>query len=117
MTLSIKNIVVVLLVTACASAQILAQNFSGVKSGMSRAQVKSLLGAPEDSTVAVLPKPSFFGPLESLVNFLKPGAHFEEWQYTDGDTIYLIWFGSAEEEPQESWKVITKLSYPKGAVF
>ncbi|GBD98857.1 hypothetical protein BMS3Abin07_00885 [bacterium BMS3Abin07] len=61
---------------------------------MSRVQVKSILGDPEHSTVAVLPQPPFFGPQESLVNFLKPGTSFEEWQYADGETIYLIWFGS-----------------------
>lgn len=112
-----KIIVPLLLVMACVSPQILAQNFSGVKRGMSRVQVKILLGDPEDSTVAVLPQPPFFGPRESLINFLKPGVFFEEWQYTDGKTIYLIWFSSTEEEPRESWKVITKFSYPKGVVF
>ena len=101
----------------CASSQVFAQDFSGVKSGMSRAQVRGILGDPEHSTLAVLPRPPFFGPQESLVNFLKPGASYEEWQYTDGETIYLIWFGSAEGKPQESWTVVTKFSHPKGVVF
>ena len=84
---------------------------------MSRAQVRSIMGDPQHFTVAVLPQPPFFGPQESLVQFLKPSASFEEWQYTDGETIYLIWFGSAEEEPQESWTAVTKFSYPKDVVF
>ncbi|HDL20503.1 MAG TPA: hypothetical protein ENH30_04405 [Nitrospirae bacterium] len=88
-----------------------------MKSGMSREQVRSILRNPDLSTVAVLPKSPFFGPQESLVHFLKPGTSFEEWQYTDGGTIYLVWFCGAKEEPRESWRVVTKFSYPKGVVF
>ena len=113
----LKIIVPLLLILGCATSHNYAQDFSGVKSGMSRAQVKSILGEPERSSVAALPQTPFFGPQESLVNILKPGTSFEEWQYTDRETIYLIWFGSTEEEPEERWTVVTKSSYPKGAVF
>jgi hypothetical protein len=112
-----KIIVPLLLLLSCGSSLILAQDFAGVKSGMSRKQVRNILGDPELATVAVLPQPPFFGPQESLVHFLKPGDAYEEWQYTDGETIYLVWFGGTKEEPQESWRVVTKFSYPKGAVF
>jgi hypothetical protein len=112
-----KIITLFLLVFTCASSQNLAQDFAGVKSGMSREQVRSILGDPGLSTVAVLPRQPFFGPQESLVQFLNPGASYEEWQYTDGETIYLIWFGDTEEGSQETWTVVTKFSYPKGAVF
>jgi hypothetical protein len=112
-----KIIVPLLLLLACASSRIFVQDFAGVKSGMSREQVRSILGEPEHLTRAVLPQSPFFGPQEALVHFLKPGASYEEWQYTDGETIYLIWFGSKQEEPQESWTVVTKFSYPKGVVF
>jgi len=112
-----KIIAPLLLLLACASTQSLAQEFAEVKSGMSREQVRSILGTPVLSTVAVLPQPPFFGPQESLVNFLKPGASFEEWQYTAGDTIYLVWFSGTDEETQENWTVVTKFSHPKGVVF
>jgi hypothetical protein len=117
MKMLFKLIVSMSLVLACASSETFGQDFSEVKSGMSKAQVRSIMGNPEYFTMAVLPRPPFFGPQESLVKFLKPGASFEEWQYTDGETTYLIWFGSTEEEPQENWTVVTKFSYPKGAVF
>jgi len=67
----------------CTSSQILAQNFPAVKSGMSRKEVRSVLGSPELTTVAVLPKSPFFGPQESLATFLKAGASYAEWRYTD----------------------------------
>jgi len=112
-----KIIAPMLLLLACVSSPILAQDFAGVKSGMSREQVRDILGEPRLSTVKVLPKSPFFGPQESLAHFLNSGASFEEWQYTDTETIYLVWFGGAEEEPRESWTVVTKFSYPKGVVF
>ena len=117
MKLPFKIIVPLLSLLACASSPILAQDFAGVKSAMSREQVRSILGDPGLSTVAVLPQPPFFGPQESLTHFLKPGASYEQWQYTDGKTIYLVWFGGTKEESQASWRVVTKFSYPKGAVF
>jgi len=106
-----------LLVLACASSPIFAQDFAGVESGMAREQVRSILGNPELSTVAVLPQSPFFGPQESLSHFLKPGDSYEEWQYTDGEKIYLVWFGGTEEKPQKTWTVVAKFSYPKGVVF
>lgn len=117
MKMLFRLIVSLSLVFVCTSSETFGQNFSEVKSGMSRSQVRSIMGTPEHVTVAVLPLQPFFGPQESLVKFLKPGASFEEWQYTDGETIYLIWFGSTEQEAQENWTVVTKISYPKGAVF
>jgi len=112
-----KFYVPLLLLLACASSPILSKEFAKVKTGMSRDQVRSILGDPKLSTVAVLPLVPFFGPQESLLHFLKPGASYEEWQYTDGETIYLVWFGGTEDEPQERWTVVTKFSYPKGVVF
>lgn len=110
-------IVLMSLVSACASSETPVKSFSEVKSGMSKTQVRNIMGNPELFTVTVLPQQPFFGPQESLVKFLKPGASFEEWQYTDEETIYLIWFSSTKKEPQENWTVVTKFSYSKGAVF
>lgn len=84
---------------------------------MSGAQVKIILGDPERSTMALLSQSPCFGPQESLPHFLKIGASYEEWRYTDDGMIYLVWFGSTEEEPQDTWTVVTKVSYPKGVVF
>ena len=117
MTSALRIIGPLLLLLACASSPILAQDFARVKSGMSREQVRSILGNPELSMVAALPRPPFFGPQESLVQYLKPGTSYEEWQYSDEENIYLVWFGGTVDELQETWTVVSKFSYPKGVVF
>ena len=113
----IMPVFVVSLCLACVSTRTLAQNFSSIQTGMSRQNVKSIMGKPERADVGVVPQPPFFGPQEALLGVLKPGASFEEWQYTDAENIYLIWFGSINDEPQDNWRVVTKFGYPKGAVF
>ncbi|MEK6777098.1 MAG: hypothetical protein AABY87_09480 [bacterium] len=120
MKLPIKIIMPVLIISlclACASSRTLEQSFSSIQDGMSRENVKGIMGKPERSDTGALPKRPFFGPQESLTQFLKPGDPYEEWQYSDRETIYLIWFGSVSHGPQEIWKVITKSSHPRGAVF
>jgi len=119
MKLPLKITALLLLLLICSFSPVFAQDFAEVKDGMTREQVRIILGDPELSTVAAVPQSPFFGPQESLVHFLRPGAFYEEWRYTNRETIYLVWFAGAKdkEEPQESWRVITKFSYPKGAVF
>ena len=113
----IMPVFVVSLSLACASTRTLEQNFSSIQTGMSRQNIKSIMGKPERADAGVVPQSPFFGPQEALLSVLKPGASFEEWQYTDAENIYLIWFGSINDEPQDKWGVVTKFGYPKGAVF
>jgi len=88
-----------------------------VMTGMSREQVTTLLGKPSKKQVAILPKPPFWGPQESLVNIISPGSEYEEWEYEVNNRTYLIFFGSVATRPETDWKVIDKTSFPKGAVF
>lgn len=116
MKLPLATAGLLLLAVACGSSHDLATSFARVATQMSRAQIEDILGKPERSDVAVLPREPFFGPQESLAGVLEPGASYEEWEYTDDETVYLVWFGGAAEQ-REGWTVIAKSSYPKDAVF
>ena len=91
--------------------------FQTVVPGMAQAEVRTLLGAPGAQKLDILPEGPFFGPQEGIdPASLNPRGEYDQWQYEDGDTIYLVWFGDPAL-PQESWPVIGAASYPKGAVF
>ena len=80
--------------------------FQTVVPGMTQAEVRT-----------ILPEGPFFGPQEGVdPASLNAEREYDQWQYDDGDTIYLIWFGDPKL-PQDSWPVIGTISYPKGAVF
>ncbi len=91
--------------------------FQTVVPGMTKAEVRTLLGAPAQQKLGVLPEGPFFGPQEGIdPAWLNTEREYDEWQYQHGDTIYLIWFADPKLA-QESWPVIGTASYPKGAVF
>ena len=91
--------------------------FQTVVAGMTQAEVRTLLGAPAQQKLDVLPEGPFFGPQEGIdPASLNPEREYDQWQYQRGNTIYLIWFGDPKV-PQDSWPVIGTTSYPKGAVF
>jgi hypothetical protein len=84
---------------------------------MTKAEVRTLLGVPAQQKLDILPEGPFFGPQEGIdPASLSADRQYAQWQYDDGSTIYLIWFGDPEL-PQGSWPVIGTTSYPKGAVF
>lgn len=99
------------------SLQTFAEDFSAVKTGMSRAEVRSIMGKPDQISVTMLPLSHFSGPQEPLLHFLQPGDVYEEWRYISDSKIYLVWFASKKITPRNSWKVISTTSYPPGAVF
>jgi hypothetical protein len=85
--------------------------------GMTKTEVRAVLGAPARQKLDVLPEGPFFGPQEGIdPASLNAEREYDQWQYDDGDTIFLIWFADPKL-PEESWPVIGTTSYPKGAVF
>ena len=91
--------------------------FQTVVPGMTRGEVRALLGVPSQQKLDVLPEGPFFGPQEGIdPALLNAEREYDEWRYDAGGTIYLIWFGDPKR-PQGTWPVIGTTSYPKGAVF
>ncbi|HZT83744.1 MAG TPA: hypothetical protein VFA26_26170 [Gemmataceae bacterium] len=87
-------------------------SFARVANGQSRDDVLGILGEPGAARLMTAPTTdlSYSGPHEPLRALLN-GRQFEEWEYADGDTVYLVWFGTLQNEPQDDWKVIGKKSY------
>ena len=100
--------VFLLLFLAGISCQTFAQDFSAVATGMNRAEVKNIMGKPDEISVTMLPLSKFTGPQEPLLHRLQPGDAYEEWRYITDSKIYLVWFASPEIKPRNSWKVISK---------
>lgn len=106
-----------LLFLASVSSQTFAQDFLAVKAGMSRTEVRNIMGKPDEISVTMLPLSPFTGPQEPLLHYLQPGDAYEEWRYITDSKIYLIWFASTRIKPRNDWTVISTTSYPAGAVF
>ncbi len=91
--------------------------FSQVKPGLTRSEIKNLLGDPMVIQNGVTTDQPFWGPQEGLDGILGVGAPFEEWLYKEGDQNYYIWFGAKSGKPKSSWLVIRNNKYPEGVVF
>lgn len=109
--------VVLSLFLASVAFQTFAQDFSAVKTGMSRIEVRNIMGKPDQISVSMLPLSPFSGPQEALLQYIQPGDAFEEWRYITDSKIYLVWFASTEIKPRNSWTVLSKTGYPVGTVF
>lgn len=91
--------------------------YEQISSGMTRTEVRNSLGAPYAVRMNSLPKGPFWGPQEGIdIKALDSLRRYEEWQYEQEGTIYLIWFGDPTEG-HSAWRTVGKTSYPKGAVF
>lgn len=109
--------IVLSLFLASIAIETFAQDFSAVKTGMSRVEVRNIMGKPDEISVTMLPLSPFSGPQETLLQYIQPGDAFEEWRYISGAKIYLVWFASTEIKPRNSWTVLSKASYPAGATY
>ena len=88
-----------------------------VGKGSSRAEVISALGEPDQTQEFNLPNEPFFGPQESLINFVPAGTVIEEWVYEFGDEVLYVWFTGQVDELREDWFVLDTARYPKDAVY
>lgn len=95
----------------------LADGFPLIELGALQAEVTLCLGEPAEVQLYSLPTEPFSGPAEVLVTLLEPGTPVEEWIYHDDDTSYYFWFASTTGQAGETWRLVEKATYPKGAVF
>ena len=92
--------------------------FATIENLMTQAEVVQILGAPLAKRSDKFPAGQFMGPQESMVGVIGPGQPFEEWKYTSGGEVFLIFFaGSQESDPPNQWNVVGKTQFPQGAVF
>lgn len=104
-------ILLVVMLTSCANPP------SEITQGSSKDDVITLYGKPDRTQVFLLPEEPFFGPQESLINFVPSGTTIEEWVYEIGNEELYVWFTGKGDESQEDWLVLDFGSYPKGAVY
>ena len=91
--------------------------FSKVQRGLSRLEVKKLIGEPNATRSDIVPDRPYWGPTEGIASVIGNNAPYEEWQYKDSQYDYYIWFSTTEDKPKKEWVVIGKAKYPQGAVF
>ena len=88
-----------------------------IKAGLSRHEVREVLGEPDQIKPFILPETPFFGPGEHLANILPPGSEVEEWLYPIEGEILYVWFSGPLGSAKESWTVLETAVYPEGAVY
>ena len=93
------------------------EQFARIVDGSSRQSVQKALGEPHTVTLGAIPVVPYEGPQEGLLEILGPKTKYEEWFYQFNGIDYYIWFGNRDGLPKDKWKVVSKASYPKGAVF
>ena len=85
---------------------------------MTQAEVIQILGQPPTKRSDNFPDGHFMGPQEGLIGVVAPGQAYEEWKYTGGGNVYLIFFaGARPDDPQNQWNVVGKIDYPQGTAF
>ena len=106
-------LILLLSLAACTNVE---ARLAQVQPGMSRQEVRDLLGEPDQAYVSTLPEGYFFGPQEGLVDLIPAGGGYEEWIYQVGDDDFYVWF-SGEGNAMERWTVIRTARYPRDAVW
>ena len=94
------------------------EQFSGIENLMTQAEVVQTLGPPPKKRSDKFPAGPFMGPAEGMVGVIAPGQPYEEWEYTSGGEVFLIFFaGQDVDDPPNQWNVVGKMQYPQGAAF
>lgn len=85
--------------------------------GLSRDEIRRLLGEPDANRDLTLTGDPFFGPQERLAGLVPPGSTVEEWQYEWGQERLYVWFYGGEASSRTDWTVILSAKVPRDAVY
>lgn len=87
--------------------------------GRTREDLARSLGLPDKKLAATFPTGPFWGPQEKLASKLSPGQAYEEWQYRQGKSTWLIWFASPKGASTQTnrWKAVATGIHREGTVY
>lgn len=104
---------ILVLLTGCSGFK----DVATLETGLTRGEVRGVLGEPNQTQEFTLPEAPSFGPQESLTGLLDPGTAVREWAYIQENHVVYVWFVRESEEAQDVWTVISFAEYPADAVY
>lgn len=87
-----------------------------IRNGMTEAQVRNMLGAPDRKVEGVISVGSEPSPPAPVAAVLLPGQHYKHWFYKQGSTYYHVYFGPSDTHPGR-WEVVGTRANPASAGY
>jgi hypothetical protein len=92
------------------SAKWFSRRFARLRADMALAEVRDLVGKPNEVEQAMVPSGSVVGLQDGFVHKIPAGDPYLQWMFRRGDRTFVVFF--AQVGVDHAWKLSWKISYP-----